>query len=200
MSRRILLGAGAALALGACASTPTKLYTLDAAAPSAPAAGRTVLPVRIDAVHIPANLDRPQIVQEAGGNRVILHDFAEWSAPLGSQMRKVLTQDLAARLPLGSVTYPDAPKPPLGRGLVVDVLAISHDGGQAVMDVSWTLTVDARATAAGPLGGGPAAIAYTGRTLRLTSPSAGGDAASVPADVSALLSRLADSIAADLSR
>ncbi|MBE7217343.1 MAG: membrane integrity-associated transporter subunit PqiC [Caulobacteraceae bacterium] len=201
MSRRILPAAAAALALGACASTPTKLYTLDPVAPAAPLQpARAVPPVRVDAVHIPPNLDRPEIVQETGANRIVLHDFAEWSAPLGAQMRRTLTQDLAARLPLGAVTYPDAPKPPLGRGIVVDILALGHDGANATMDVSWTLTVAPRAPAAGPLGGAPSPIAYTGRTLRVTAPSAGGGPASVPADISALLGRLSDSIAADLSR
>ena len=147
--------------------------------------------MRVDAVRLPAGLDRPEIVQQTGANQVTVHDFALWSAPLGEQARRVLTQDLAARLPAGAVTFPDAPKPANGRGLVVDVLAISRADGQAVMDASWTLTLGGRAT------GAP--VVYTGRTLRLTTPSAGGGAEAVPPDVSALMGRLADAIATDLT-
>lgn len=197
MSRRPLsaqawAAAACAGTLAACASIPTRFYTLDPVAPAAAGSFGRVLPVRVDAVHLPPGLNRPEIVEQTAANRVTVHDFALWSAPLGEQARRVLTQDLAARLPAGAVTFPDAPKPPTGRGLVVDVLAISHADGQAVMDASWTLTVGGRTSAGAPL-------AYTGRTLRLTAPASGGGAEAVAPETSALMGRLADAIAADLT-
>ena len=201
MSRRIVYAA-AAFALSACASTPTKFYTLDAAPPVGRVLSlRAILPVRVDAVHIPPNLDRPEIVQQTGANHVVVHDFSLWSAPLGAQMRRTLTQDLAARLPAGSVTFPDAPKPPLGRGIVVDILALGHQGGEATMDVSWTLTIAPRAPTTGQLGGAPSPVAYISQILRLTAPAAtdGGEEAA-PVELSALLGRLADSISISLTR
>ena len=197
MSRRPAAAIVLAAALCACASPPTRFYTLDPAPASASVAVARVPPVRVDAVHLPPGLDRPEIVEEVAANQVTVHDFARWSAPLGEQARRVLTQDLAARLPAGSVTYPDAPKPPLGRGLVVDVLAVSHADGQAVMDASWTLTLGAGA--AGPLGGSAAPLAYTGRALRVTAPTAGAGAQAAAPEMSALLARLSDAIAADLT-
>lgn len=198
MKRNVFAAAALVLVLAACASPPTRFYTLDPAPAPAPAATARVLPVRVDAVHLPPGLDRPEIVEQTAANRITVHDFARWSAPLGEQARRVLTQDLAARLPAGSVTYPDAPKPPLGRGLVIDVLAVSHADGQAVMDASWTLTLGGHAPA-GPLGGGGVALAYTGRALRVTSPSTGAGAEAAAPEMSALLGKLSDAIAADLT-
>ena len=195
--RRLVLAlAGApALLLSACGtSPPTRFFTLDAAPPaSPPAATAAIPPVRVDAVHIPPVFDRAELVRETAANSVKVDDFARWSAPLGETARRTLTQDLVARLPAGAVTFPDAPKPPGGRGLVVDILALSHIDGQAVMDVSWTLTVGAPSSRAAPL-------AYTGRALRVTAPAGGSGPEATPAEFSGLLGALADSIAADLTR
>lgn len=198
MSPRRLLAAASGLACGlavaGCGSSPpTRFYTLDPAPPATTPAPvlAAIPPVRVDAVHLPPVFDRVELVRETGAHTVTVDDFARWSAPVGETARRTLTQDLAARLPAGAVTFPDAPKPPDGRGLVVDVLALGQSGGQATMDVSWTLTAGGRTGRAPP-------VAYTGRTLRLTAPSAGPGPDAVPADLSALLGALADSIAADL--
>ena len=136
------LSAVVATGLAACGtSPPTRFYTLDPAPPAAPpAVSARVPPVRVDAVHVPPVFDRPELVRETAANEVRVDDFARWSAPLGETARRALTADLAARLPQGAVVFPEAPKPADGRGLVVDILSLSHTGGQAVLDVSWTLT------------------------------------------------------------
>lgn len=184
--------AGAAVALSGCGtSPPTRFFTLDAAPPAAPvAAAFAIPPVRVDAVHLPPVLDRPELVRETAANEITVSDFAHWSAPLGETARRTLTQDLAARLPAGAVTYPDAPKPADGRGLVVDILFVGHDGDRAVMDVGWTLTAGRPASGAPP-------VAYSARTLRVTAPAASGPGAEA-AELSALLGRLADAMAQDL--
>ena len=185
-----------AAGLAACGSSPpTRFYTLDVAPPAARPAAATarVLPVRVDAVHVPPVFDRPELVREIAANEVRVDDFGRWSAPLGETARRALTADLAARLPQGAVVFPEAPKPADGRGLVVDILSLSHAGGQAVLDVSWTLTAGRPGAAAtGP-------VAYTGRSLRLTTPSAGPAPGAAAPELSALLGQLADSIAADLT-
>lgn len=187
-----VLAAAAAVLAGCGSSPPTRFFTLDAAPASAPvAATAAIAPVRVDAVHIPPVLDRPELVRETAANEVTVSDFAHWSAPLGETARRTLTQDLAARLPAGAVTYPDAPKPADGRGLVVDILSVGHDGDHAVMDVGWTLTAGLTASGAPP-------VAYTARTLRVTAPAAAGPGAQA-VELSALLSRLADAVAADLT-
>ncbi len=188
-----LLAVGAAALAGCGSSPPTRFFTLDAAPPAAPPTPAAAIPpVRVDAVHIPPGLDRPELVRETAANEVRVSDFAHWSAPLGELARRTLTQDLAARLPAGAVTYPDAPKPANGRGLVVDILVVGRDGaGQAVMDAGWTLT-------AGRTAPGAPALAYTARTLRVSAPAAAGPGAEA-AELSALLGRLADAMAQDLT-
>ena len=190
------LSAVVATGLAACGtSPPTRFYTLDPAPPAAPpAVSARVPPVRVDAVHVPPVFDRPELVRETAANEVRVDDFARWSAPLGETARRALTADLAARLPQGAVVFPEAPKPADGRGLVVDILSLSHTGGQAVLDVSWTLT--AGRPGAGTAGG---AVAYTGRSLRLTTPAAGPGASAAAPELSTLLGQLADAIAADLT-
>jgi uncharacterized lipoprotein YmbA len=96
--------------------------------------------VQLDAVRIPPDLDRPEVVTQIGANRVTVHDLDQWASPLGEMMRRTLAQDLLARLPAGSFVLPDAPAPAGVRGLVVDVLQLeARPGGQVTMQASWTL-------------------------------------------------------------
>ena len=193
-ARGLSSGALVALALAGCASgPPTRFFTLDPAPPpaGAPALATAIPPVRVDAVHIPPVLDRPELVRETTAHEIAVSDFAHWSAPLGELARRTLTQDLLSRLPQGAVTFPDAPKPPNGRGIVIDVLALGHDAdGSAVMDASWTLTAGQPARGV--------TVAYTGRALRLRAPGGGAGPEATAAEFSALLGRLADAVAADL--
>ena len=172
-------------ALAGCAGAKTQFYTLDPAvggpAP-AYAAAYAGPPVRIDAVHVPPALDRLELVEPDGANAVKVRDLAHWAAPLGEMARRVLTQDLAARLPQGSVVFPDSPKPQGARGIVVDMLALSPGADGVTLDASWSVLPGAR--------GG----ALRQRQARLTTA-----AAAQPAAISALIGQLADRIAADLA-
>ncbi|MBV8682255.1 MAG: membrane integrity-associated transporter subunit PqiC [Caulobacteraceae bacterium] len=134
----------ALLLLAGCGhSPPTHFYTLDPTPPSRPAAvsaSAPRAPIQLDAVHIPAALDRPQVVTQLGANRVDVHDFDQWASPLGEMMRRTLAQDLLARLPEGAFVLPDAPRPQVVRGLVVNVLQIdAAPGGRVALQASWTL-------------------------------------------------------------
>lgn len=123
-----------ACVVAACGRSPEpRLWTLDAVAPVAPRTTATT-PLRVDAVHLPLALDRPELVERRGANRVTVHDFDRWSAPLGDLVRRTLTQDLMARLPAGSVIFPDAPKTAATRSLVVDVLDWRPAVGGWVLD------------------------------------------------------------------
>jgi uncharacterized lipoprotein YmbA len=177
-------GGLALLLLAGCGhSPPTRFFTLDPAPPSRPATAATAMaPVQLDAVHIPAALDRPQVVTQLGANRLDVHDFDQWASPLGEMMRRTLAQDLLARLPEGTFILPDAPRPQNIRGLVVNVLQIdAAPGGQVTLQASWTLMEPGAAR--------PALI----RNVQLTA-SAGPGPQGTAAAMSQLLGQLADQI------
>ena len=192
-TRSLILALMAASTLASCAGAPTKFYTLDAAPVTQPVkSGYAGPPVRVDAVHIPPALDRPELVRETAQNHLTVSDNDHWAAPLGEMVRRTLTQDLSARLPAGTVIFPDAPKPPGSAGVVIDILAITPAGSDVVMDVSWTvLSPSAQPEQASH----PAAEQHT---ARLTTPEGARGVAANAAELSDLTSQLAQAIAASL--
>jgi uncharacterized protein len=105
-----------AILLGCCAlfgcgsSPPTRFYILDEIAPSTPAPTATasnLIPVRVEPVAIAPELDRPELVTRSGPNRVHVAGSERWVAPLSEQIRRVLSDDLSARLPPGQVADPN---------------------------------------------------------------------------------------------
>jgi uncharacterized lipoprotein YmbA len=183
---------GATIVAG-CAGANLRFYTLDALPPQSALAAYYGPPLQVDAVHIPAVLDRVELVQEIGDDEVKVSENDHWAAPLGELMRRALTQDLAARLPVGAVIFPDAPKAGGADGLVIDILAISKGGGQVVMDVSWTVISHAISAQ-----GRPATLTRR-RTVRLNAPSTGVGIGANAANVSALLGQLADAVVRDFA-
>lgn len=175
-----------AAALAACGhSAPTRYVTLNAEPVVAPRATAQIQPVQLTAVHIPAELDRPEVVTQDAANQLTIHDTDRWGAPLGQMMRRTLAQDLLTRLPQGAFVLPEAPPPPHTRTLVVTVLNAEADaGGGLTMQVSWTL-----------LSGHPAHTDLT-QQLTLSSSMASRDATAQAAAMSQLLGQLADRIAA----
>jgi uncharacterized protein len=183
-----LLPVLALLTLAGCASSPpTRYFALDPA-PPATAADQTnasAAPVKVDAVHIPPALDRDSIVRGESDNQLQISSQDRWAGDLGEMIRRVLTQDLAQRLPSGMVIAPESPAPPTARGLVVDILTFQPQGGEVVLDADWTLLQ------------GTQSNVVARRSVHLTvsaPPSAQGEAESM----STLLGQLADGIAAQI--
>lgn len=179
-----------ALTLTACASSPqTRYFALDAVAPgSSPAADRAGADhdaVKVDAVHIPPALDRDSIVRGESGNQLEISSQDRWAGDLGEMIRRVLTQDLASRLPSGMVIAPQSPAPQSGRGIVVDILTFQPQGGEVVLDADWTLLE------------GTQSNAVLRRSMHLTAPAAS-SAQSQAAAMSTLLGQLADGIASQV--
>jgi uncharacterized lipoprotein YmbA len=132
----------ATLTLAACASSPpTHFFTLDAVAPGGPSSeARAPTPLKIDAVHIPPALDRTSMVRGLTGNQLEISSQDRWAGDLGETIRRVLSEDLASRLPPGAVIAPDAPPPANARGIVVDILFFQPRGaGQVLLDADWTM-------------------------------------------------------------
>ncbi len=132
---------GAATLLAACASAPTRFYTLmpqagQAAAPTATAGYRIeVLPVSV-----PAQDDRPQLVVRQSDDRVALLEGDQWAAPLSDQIRAAVSDRLSSVL--GAMDVYGLPR--AGEGPVVrvklDVRRFeSVVGRQARIDAAWTV-------------------------------------------------------------
>ena len=100
---RLSLLAAALLLAGCGTSLPSKFYVLtaDPAPPrfGAPA-GSTV---GFGRVSLPGALDRPALARRRGGNEIVYSEEERWAGPLDDMVRRVLADDLAARLPAGSI-------------------------------------------------------------------------------------------------
>jgi uncharacterized lipoprotein YmbA len=197
MSRKVLNKAGLialgaiALALTGCGhSAPTRFFTLDALPPAGGAAGGafTGPPVRLDAVHIPAALDRVEVVRQLAADELDVSDLDHWGAPLGELARRALTQDLDERLPAGTVIFPDSPKPALAQDLIVDVLDIQTQGDVVTLTASYTLVQT------------KPQVSKIQRQVILSAPQSSTGAAGQADALSRILAQLADKIAADLAR
>jgi uncharacterized lipoprotein YmbA len=99
------------------------------------------IPVRVDRVTIPSELDRSQLVRRVDATRLQIAEQDRWAAPLDEMIRRVLSADLAARLPANLVADPN--EPPLGerrRLLSVDVQEFFGDSGCTVtLRAAWVM-------------------------------------------------------------
>ena len=173
------------LVLGACSSSsPTRYWTIEPVSGVMPHTARAVAPVQVLSVHVPLAIDRLEIVQHDAANRVTVNDFDRWSAPPGNLIRKTLTQDLAARLPAGSVIFPDLPAPKGTRGIIVDLLDLRLVGGILQADMAWR---------------SPAVPTIAGQQ-RLSAPAGTGDVAGQTEALGQIVAQLADAIAAATGR
>jgi uncharacterized lipoprotein YmbA len=178
--------AAIALLSGCLRSPATHFFTLVAIPPQQSRPIVAAGSVQVVAVHIPDILDRPQRVIEGSTGRLEVLEQEQWGAPLAEMIRRVLSEDLAARLPPGMVLTPNAPISRSTRRIVIDIQEFQPDlRGRVLLDTSWIV-----------LGREPSA-----RTERATSRftlQAGKDADSQVQTMSELLSRLSDAIVASL--
>lgn len=177
-----------ALALCACHSAPTRIHTLEAARPASRVDSYQAPPLRVDSVHVPLGWDRLEILSPTTAGELKIDDFDHWSAPLAQLVRQVLSADLDARLPSGTVVFPHLPKPAGALGINVDILEFTVDSSQGTMSASWSIT---------PAAGSPSA--RRDMTM-LHAPLATSDPAAVAHAWSVLLGQLADRIAADAAQ
>lgn len=132
----------AAALLTACPASPAiQYYTLNSIAPTVTADGHTHYPVWISTVIVPKTLDRAELVRRASANRLDVSENHRWAAPLDEMIRRVLSQDLATRLPEGMVIEPGEPLPPGPlRRITVDLSTFESDlEGHVVLNAQWTL-------------------------------------------------------------
>jgi uncharacterized protein len=143
--------------------------------------------IQVAAVHIPADLDRQEMVERNQDGQLAVSDQNRWGAPFDEMVQRALTQDLAARLP-HKVVYPNEPAPPKTKDLVLDILAFSGDNSGLVhFDGSWSL-VDPASNAT-----------VLSRHVELTEQGIKGYGGEAQA-MSKLLGRLADQIAGAVNK
>lgn len=179
------------LVLAACGSSPTtNYYTLAPVPPTSQQAAchlTGAAPFKFDSVTIPGSIDRLAVVRSAGPNRLNVAEFDRWAAPLDDQLRRVLSDDLAQRLPAGRVIPPqgaagsDAP-----RMIAVDIDRFDADlTGHVVLAADWSVVSGKNVT--------------TRKTERI---EADADATAYDSDAAAMsrtLGILADHIAASIA-
>ena len=172
--------------LAACGSTPpTRYYTLTTTDGPVLAATRGAQ-IRVDAVTIPAELDRPQLVRQTDATRVEVASLDRWAAPVDEQIRRVLASDLTRRLP-GRVLGVGAPAVPAGT-LAVAVDIDRFEGGpdgHVVLEASWSLVADGQARLR--------------RSERVEAEAGAADIDRMPGAMSEALGRLADRIARQIA-
>src|ERR1700730_11086608 len=127
---------------GCASSPPMHYYTLTEASASARlSVTDNTVPIRLDRVTIPTELDRSQIVRRLDPTRLQIVEGDRWAAPLDETIRRVLSNDLAARLPPGAVATPNEPS--IGekrQSLAVDISEFYGDPACAVtLRAAWSL-------------------------------------------------------------
>lgn len=182
--------AGSALC-GCGVSPPTRFYILNAVAPAATSASATApatlaasqIAVRVEPPSIAPEIDRPELVTRSAPNRVHVAGSQRWAAPLPGQIRRVVSDDLEARLPSGLVADPEeaatsAPR----RLLAITIEEFYGDGNCAVsLRAGWSLA-------------SPHAAALHGRE-EVQIPASAPCADDLPAAMSRALAVLADRLA-----
>jgi uncharacterized lipoprotein YmbA len=176
------------LLAGCGSSPPTHFYVLTAdPAPqraSGSSAGNTVA---LGRVTVPGAIDRPQIARRRGGNEIVFSEEERWAGPLDDMLRRVLADDLAARLPAGVMLVDSSAKPPAGATIALDVSRFDADeSGNVTLAARW----EAIGRNGAPLG--------APRESTIVEPGSGKDAAAVAATMSRAVAALAARIAAGL--
>jgi uncharacterized lipoprotein YmbA len=171
-----------AVLAGACSSTPPPRYfTLDAAATTA--AAPTKLSVAVGPVSVPALVDRPQMVLDAGANQVTVDEFNRWASPLADEITRATVGNLTQLLG-GAQVWAAGAGGSADVHVRIDVQDFRSTPGKAVQ-------LDARWSVRHGLAGTP----RQGRT-RVTEIAHGAGADALAAAHSQALARLAGDLAA----
>ena len=137
---KALLAAALLAGLTACGSTaPSRFYVLTPAAPVDDGAASDLV-VGVELLGLPGSVDRPQMVSAVGPNERMLSEFDRWAEDLGTNVARVVRQNLEQAL--GSPVY-EAPSrwmPPADFKVGLEIVAF--DGmpeGLCVLEARWHL-------------------------------------------------------------
>lgn len=88
------------LVVGGCAGSPrARFYVLDPVAGAGTGPGHGAGAIVVGRVRIPDYLDRPQLVRHKTRDRLAVSETERWGGALAAMIRRVLSEDLARRLP-----------------------------------------------------------------------------------------------------
>jgi uncharacterized protein len=179
--------------MAGCASSPPVRYHILSERPADTqlTMPQDMIPVRLDRLTIPTELDRSQIVRRIDSTRVQISEDDRWAAPLEDMIRRILTSDLAARLPPGQVADPNEPASTGERrqSLSVDIEEFYGNGAcEVTLRAAWVLKR-------------PDLPAVRGRELvRVPADNGCSGAAALPAPMSQALAMLSDRLASVIAR
>jgi len=128
-----------ALIEAGCNSSPSRFYTLSAAA--APSNAQSKLSVSVGPVSVPAAIDRPQIVVTTTANQVTIDDFNRWASPVQDDLARVIAENLVAILGTPRVTlFPQTLNSDVDYRVQIGVRNFESVPGQsASLDAVWTV-------------------------------------------------------------
>lgn len=153
--------------LAACASAPSRYYSLSETRPDAvPPKPSPAYGVRIDTVRVPAEVDRSQLLVRRQADDAPVEVLSEslWTAPLSDQLQATLAEQVAARLGVPDLTGVAAPADlPVRRlGVQVTRFDLVFDD-RAMLAANWSVAAS------------PGAPADQVCSARLAVPAAGAD-------------------------
>ena len=132
------------LGLGACASTPSRFYTLNTMtasemrAATAPEGGPVI---GVGPITFPKYLDRPQIVTHTSRHQLALGEFDRWAEPLQENFSRVLAENLSILIPTDHILLENRPQSAtLDYQVQVDVLHLDGWlGGESALIARWSI-------------------------------------------------------------
>jgi uncharacterized protein len=138
----ILILSGVAVLAACQSSPPTHYFAMTEIAPTAPRTNwRAPVPIRIERVTIPGELDRLEFVRRSTSNRLQISTFDLWAAPIEGMIRRVIAGDLTARLAAGAMASENEPmagEP--RRHLYIDVQEFTGDEhGAVTLRAAWLI-------------------------------------------------------------
>lgn len=160
MLGRLIAVAILAAMLTACASPPSRFYTLTGSLPTAEQSWN--IAISVGPVTIPAEVDRPQIVVNEGPYQVRLDETRRWAAPLQDGITGVLVANLSALLGTTRVTrFPGTAATGADYRVAIEVQRFeSVPGSAATLVAVWRIartgedkTVTGRTSAREPVSG-----------------------------------------------
>ena len=164
---------------GCSSSPPTRFYTLSDAASEASAPQGVGL-VEVTGVSIPGELDRPEVVRRMGANQLSISGLDRWAAPLDQVIRRVLSDDIARRVP--------APVPGREYPVSVDIQEFYGDEFcNVTLRAAWTVRQ-------------PHAAAVQPASEDIHVPSSGACPVTLAATMSVAVGQLSDRIIAGVAR
>jgi uncharacterized lipoprotein YmbA len=129
------------LALAGCATPPVeRFYSLSGGAPAAPAGAGGVLFIELQAVSVPQQVARNQLVVTAGPGRVELLEQERWSAPLAAELGQALSLAVTGELGAIDVFRTPTPEQAAVYRISTNVQRFESAPGQyALIDAVWSV-------------------------------------------------------------